>query len=61
MTMTRIHDPLDTQRSTRPDAPALRDHDGRTFTYGELSAAVDVLAAELKAQLAAAPKLSGQS
>lgn len=48
MTMTRIHDPLDSQRSTRPDAPALRDHDGRTFTYGELSAAVDVLAAELK-------------
>ena len=50
MTMTRIHDPLDTQRSTRPDASALRDHDGRTFTYGELAAAVDVLAAELKAR-----------
>jgi acyl-CoA synthetase (AMP-forming)/AMP-acid ligase II len=48
MTMTRIHDPLASQRSTRPDAPALRDHDGRTFTYAELSAAVDVLAAELK-------------
>ena len=50
MTMTRIHDPLDTQRSTRPQAPALRHHDGITFTYGELSAAVDVLAAELKAR-----------
>lgn len=50
MTMIRIHDPLDIQRSTRADAPALRDHDGRTFTYGELSAAVDVLAAELKAR-----------
>ena len=50
MTLTRVHDLLDSQRSVRPDAPALRDHDGRIFTYGELATVVDALAAELSAR-----------
>lgn len=50
MTITRIHDLLDIQGEARPDGAALRDHDGRHVTYGNLSNSVDALADELKAR-----------
>ena len=50
MTMTRVHEVLDVQRGARPDAPALRDHDGTRVTFGALAAAVDALAADLSAR-----------
>lgn len=49
MTMTRIHHPLDAQRGVRPDAPALRDNDGRRITFAELGGIVEDLAADLAA------------
>ncbi|WBU58489.1 MULTISPECIES: class I adenylate-forming enzyme family protein [Paracoccus] len=50
MTLTRVHDLLDIQRCTRPDAPALRDDGGSTYSYAELADAVEVLATELQAR-----------
>lgn len=50
MTMTRIHEPLFRQGGTRPDAPALRDHDDRRLTFADLAGIVDDLAADLSAR-----------
>lgn len=50
MTITRIHQLLDRQRTERPGDPALADHDGRRFTFGALAAAVDTMAADLAAR-----------
>ena len=50
MTMSRVHEVLDRQRRERPDACALRDHDGVRVTFGALGAAVDALAADLSAR-----------
>lgn len=50
MTMTRIHHPLEGQCAACPDAPALRDHDGRRITFAELGGIVGGLAAELAAR-----------
>ena len=50
MTMTRIHHPLDAQRGVRPDAPALRDHDGQRITFAELGGIAEELAADLAAR-----------
>ena len=50
MTMTRIHHPLDAQCGAHPDAPALRDHDGRRITFAELGSIVEDLAADLAAR-----------
>lgn len=50
MTMTRIHHLLDAQAIARPDAPALCDHDGSTFTYAALADITKGLAADLAAR-----------
>ena len=47
MTATRIHHLLDHQRLTRPDAPALRDQEGRSISYDALADAVVWLAEDL--------------
>lgn len=47
---TRIHQFLDRQAETRPDGPALRDHDGRRITYGALARSVREMAADLAAR-----------
>lgn len=50
MSMMRIHDHLDAQCAARPDAPALRDHDGTRLTYAGLAQAARALAADLAAR-----------
>ncbi|WP_299360385.1 class I adenylate-forming enzyme family protein [uncultured Paracoccus sp.] len=49
-TMTRIDQALDVQRTTRPQAIALRDHDGKQISYDQLGQVVDDLAADLSAR-----------
>lgn len=50
MSPTRIHHPLEAQREAQPDAPALRDHDGRRISFAELGTTAQELAAELAAR-----------
>ncbi|EKE45481.1 long-chain-fatty-acid--CoA ligase, putative [Oceaniovalibus guishaninsula JLT2003] len=47
MTRSRIHGPFHDQSIASPDAPALRDHDGRRIAYGELDAIIAAMAADL--------------
>ncbi len=50
MTMTRIHEPFEAQGVAHPDQPALRDHDNRRITYGELDSIIDAMVADLSAR-----------
>ena len=47
MNFTRLHEPFDATRAQRPAAVFIREP-GRTLTYAELGALVDMLAAELR-------------